>query len=130
MTAPKIAPGARHASMRPTIASDLLSSELLFASAMEDIRFGRFEYVPIKTGELVLAPWPTTVRGVKFGAENRAKARPTCADFELKEPVIEFFEYVRSVQQGEIRCLEVRHGLPFHMEIAQQPGPTTGAKHG
>jgi hypothetical protein len=46
------------------------------------------------------------------------------------EPVIEFFEYVRSVQQGEIRCLEVRHGLPFHMEIAQQPGPTTGAKHG
>jgi len=109
---------------------DLFPSERRFLSAMDELQYCRVESARIVNGEMVLDPWPTTVRGVKFGTENRAKARSTAAEFELKEPVIEFFEYVRSVQQGEIRCLEVRHGLPFHMEIAQQPGPTLGAKHG
>jgi hypothetical protein len=31
--------------------------------------------------------------------------------------VAEFFAYVRDVDAGEIRELEVRHGIPFAMEI-------------
>jgi hypothetical protein len=31
--------------------------------------------------------------------------------------MIEFLEYVRTIDSGEIRCLEVRHGLPFSMEV-------------
>jgi hypothetical protein len=42
--------------------------------------------------------------------------------FELRTGVVEFFEYVRAVDEGEILCLEVRHGLPFSMEIEQRPG--------
>jgi hypothetical protein len=29
----------------------------------------------------------------------------------------DLFEYIRGVDDGEIRRLEVRHGLPFSMEI-------------
>jgi hypothetical protein len=32
--------------------------------------------------------------------------------------VSELFEFVRAVDDGEIRSLEVRHGLPFSMEVS------------
>jgi hypothetical protein len=38
----------------------------------------------------------------------------------------EFFEYVRAVDAGEIRCLELRHGLPFFMEIEHRPNANGG----
>jgi len=31
--------------------------------------------------------------------------------------VAEFFEYTRAVDAGEIRTLEIRHSLPFSMEV-------------
>jgi hypothetical protein len=36
----------------------------------------------------------------------------------LKQQTAQLFEFVRSVDAGEIRVLEVRGGLPFAMEIA------------
>ncbi|MBE7542238.1 MAG: hypothetical protein HS123_07715 [Solibacteraceae bacterium] len=41
--------------------------------------------------------------------------------FELKSQVADLFEYVRAVDEGEIRALEIRHGLPFSMEIEHRP---------
>ena len=43
------------------------------------------------------------------------------SDFQLKRQVMQFIERVRSIQAGEIRSLEVRHGLPFAMELVSQP---------
>jgi hypothetical protein len=57
------------------------------------------------------------VRSVKFAAEESAVPRTSPDDFKLKRQVVELFEYVRAVDAGEIRCLEVRHGLPFAMEV-------------
>ena len=102
---------------RPTLTRDLLPSERRFVDAMSDVGFGRFEFLRIEHGELVLDPWPTTVRGVKFGSPSAATHKPLAEEFELKSQVAEFFEYVRAVDTGEIRCLELRHGLPFSMEI-------------
>jgi hypothetical protein len=79
--------------------------------------FGRLEYLQIRRGEPVLEPWPTVVRDVKFGVQAGTDPRPTSDDFQLKQQVAEFFEYTRSVEVGEIRALEVRHGLPFAMEV-------------
>ncbi len=107
---------------RPTSTRDLRPSERAFTAAMSDLGFGRFEYLRIERGELVLNPWPAVVRDVKFGSQDPCalKARP--AEFELKPQVAEFFEYVRSVDDGEIRTLEVKHGLPFSMEIEMAGG--------
>lgn len=101
---------------RPCFTGDLTSAEQRFLAAMREVGFGRFEYVQIRKGQIILDPWPAAVRDVKFGAEipSQQKAHP---DFQLKRQTAEFFEYTRDVDDGEIRTLEVRHGLPFSMEV-------------
>jgi hypothetical protein len=105
--------------------SSLRPSELRFVAAMEELWFGRLEFVRIERGELVLDPWPTAVKAVKFGSEGGVAPR---TEFALKRQVAELFEYVRAVDAGEIRCLEVRHGLPFSMEIEQRPNANGGRR--
>jgi hypothetical protein len=100
----------------PAITQDLLPSETAFLAAMQSLGFGRFEYLQIRNGELVLDPWPLAVRDIKFGSTVNT-ARVTDSDSELRAQVAEFFAYVRDVDAGEIRELEVRHGLPFSIEI-------------
>jgi hypothetical protein len=72
--------------------------------------------VGIRRGELVLDPWPTAVHVRKFGAADFQPPKVS-TDFELKSSIADLFEYVRGVEEGKIRCLEVRHGLPFSMEV-------------
>lgn len=101
----------------PKSTQDLLPSERRLLHVMCQLRFGRVEFLQIRDGELVLDPWPTTVRDVKFGAQVSDQYRATDGEFALKQPVVDLFEYIRSVDAGEIRTLEIRHGLPFSMEI-------------
>jgi hypothetical protein len=102
---------------RPTSTRDLLDTEGAFVAAMTNLGFGRFEFLRIDRGELVLEPWPTVVRNVKFGSQDPGAAKAVPQDFQLKAQVAELFEYVRAVDAGEIRTLEVKHSLPFSMEI-------------
>jgi len=111
---------------RPTSTRDLLATERTFVTAMTNLGFGRFEYLRIERGELVLDPWPTTVRDVKFGSHDPGVAKMPPADFELKPQVAELFEYIRDVDAGEIRTLEVKSGLPFSMEIEMAGGRRNG----
>jgi len=105
----------------PVTIQDLLASEVIFLASMQQLGFGRFEYLQIRGGELMLNPWPVTVRDVKFAtAPNPGK--PSEPNTDLRPQVAEFFAYVRDVDGGEIRELEVRHGLPFSMEIELQGG--------
>lgn len=101
---------------KPCFNGDLTASEQRFLAAMREVGFGRFEYVQIRKGQIILDPWPVAVRDVKFGAgaADERTARPDC---QLKRQVAEFFEYTRDVEAGEIRTLEIRHGLPFSMEV-------------
>jgi len=103
------------AQLAPLSTHDLLPSERALVEAMQDLGFGRFEFMRIDHGEIALDPWPMCVRDVKFCSTWE---RPTTAeDFLLKPQVTDLFEYVREVDAGEIRTLEVKHGLPFSMEI-------------
>jgi hypothetical protein len=105
----------------PVTTQDLLASEAAFLAAMQQLGFGRFEYLQIRSGELMLNPWPVTVRDIKFAAaQNTGKSSDPKS--ELRPQVAELFAYVRDVDAGEIRELEVRHGLPFSMEIELQGG--------
>jgi hypothetical protein len=106
---------------RPFTTRELLASERRLLTVMRALGFGRLEYLQIHRGEPILDPGPTIVRDIKFGAQDGARPRTTSEDFELKQQVAEFFEYTRSVDVGEIRTLEVRHGLPFAMEV-ELPG--------
>ena len=102
---------------RPVSTRDLRTTERTFVAEMSSLGFGRFEYLRIEHGDLVLDPGPTVVRDVKFCACDPGTPKMPPADFELKPQVAELFEYIRDVDAGEIRCLEVKSGLPFSMEI-------------
>jgi len=104
--------------IRPRSTDDLLPSEQRFVAALQQLVFGRLEFVRIQHGELVLDPRPTAVQVLKFGSAESQPADHS-ADFELKKPMADFFEFIRGVDAGEIRRLEVRHGLPFSIEIEQ-----------
>ena len=112
--------------IRPSTTKDLRPSERRMIAAMRILRFGRFEYIRIERGEIVLNPWPTSVREVKFGSRDPGAAKIPAAEFDLKPQVAELFEYVRAVDAGEIRTLEVKNGLPFSMEIEMAGGSCNG----
>jgi hypothetical protein len=101
----------------PATNYDLMPSEQRFVAALHQLGFGRLVHVGIRDGELVLNPAPTAVQVLKFGSAEEPQTPCRFDDFELKKPMSELFEYIRGVKDGEIRCLEVRHGLPFSMEI-------------
>jgi hypothetical protein len=101
---------------------DLLATERRMIAAMRILGFGRFEYIRIERGEIVLNPWPASVRDVKFGSQDPGAAKIPAPEFDLKPQVAELFEYVRAVDAGEIRTLEVKSGLPFSMEIEMAGG--------
>lgn len=100
----------------PVTAQDLRPSEAEFVAAMQELGFGRFVYLQIRRGELVLNPWPDVVRDIKFASPPNA-GKVAGSNSVLCPQVAEFFSYVRDVDAGEIRGLEVRHGLPFSMEV-------------
>jgi hypothetical protein len=106
----------------PASSRDLRPAERRFLTAMQQLGFGRFEHLRIERGEVVLDPWPTTIRDLKFGCTDSAPPAPKSDAFALKQQVAELFEYIRSVETGEIRVLEVKHGLPFAMEIELPQG--------
>ena len=116
----KISSCARQPLRRPESVRDLLPNEQSFLVAMQRLRFGRYETVRIRDGELVLDPWPTTVRHVRF-CDNSSRPEPTSDEFLLKQQIVELLVYIRAVDTGCIRRLEVRHGLPFSMEIEYCP---------
>ena len=106
---------------QPVTIQELLPSEVAFAAGMQQLGFGRFEYLQIRGGELVLNPWPSAVRDVKFATPPNT-GKPVEPNSDLRPQIGEFFAYVREVDAGEIRELEVRHGLPFSMEIELEGG--------
>jgi hypothetical protein len=87
----------------PVTTKDMLPSEATFLAAMRRLGFGRFEYLQIRGGELVVDPWPATVRDVKF-ATPPIVGKSAEPNSELRPQVAEFFAYVRDVDAGESRA--------------------------
>ena len=96
--------------------SDLRPSEREFVLAMQKLGFGQFEAVKVLAGELILEQWPKMVKSIKFGSPE-CLITDNSADFQLKNQVVQFIQCLRSIENGEITHLEVRHGLPFAMDL-------------
>ncbi len=122
----RAAGGEGVSNLPPKSIRDLRPSERQFVDAMRRLGHGRFECVRIQRGELVLEPPPTVVRSVKFGKPTSNKPEHPSSAFDLKQEVAQLFEIIRSVEAGEIRVLEVRGGLPFAMEIPDEPDKNRG----
>jgi hypothetical protein len=109
----------RPSASRPCATRDLSPSERGFVILLQQLGFGHLESIRIRGGAVVLDPCPTVVRVLKFGAAESQPPSPS-ADFELKKSMSDLFEYIRGVDDGEIRRLEIRHGLPFSMQVEER----------
>jgi hypothetical protein len=102
---------------RPVMTTDLAPSERALLETIRALGFGQIEFLRIRAGAPVVDPWPTVVRDLKFGVDRQEPRSTAEPEFELKREVADLFEYTRDVEDGEIRTLVVRHGLPFSMEV-------------
>ena len=83
------------------------------------VNFGRISF-HIQRGEPDLTrPWRTR-RTVKLGGgENGPRPEATLTDFKLREEQASLLDALSHVGEGQRVAVEVRHGLPFILEIEQ-----------
>jgi hypothetical protein len=88
---------------------------------MQDINFGRIENLLIRNGQPTLDSRPRVVREIKLGGENGPRPELGAQDFLLKSQVLEMLAYFDELQNGTIDVLEIKHGLPFRVIVAEVP---------
>lgn len=86
---------------------------------MQLVNFGRIETLIVRGGEPSLVPPPRVVREVKFGGDNGPRPELATDDFRLKAQVVDLFRELDRLGDGTVEALEVKHGLPFRLLVAE-----------
>ncbi len=102
---------------KDTYKTDLSVRSKALVERMQQINFGRIENLPILAGEPVPDERTKTIRKVKFGGQNIPRKESEMSDFKLKVEVVEFFDELERIGDGIIHSLEIKHGLPFAMDV-------------
>jgi hypothetical protein len=98
---------------------DLSARRVGLLELMQRLNFGRIEDLAILDGDPVLDPPPRVIREVKFGGENGPRPELDAGDFLLKTQIVELLQQFDQLGDGTIEVLEVKHGLPFRMLVAE-----------
>jgi hypothetical protein len=101
----------------PISKSSLSRDEARLVELLQSINFGRIEALRVRGGSPVFAPGPRVVQTLKMGAQNGPREEVGLEDFWLKQPIIDLLQTVRDLRDGEILAIDVKHGLPFTVEI-------------
>jgi hypothetical protein len=88
---------------------------------MQQLNFGRIENLTVRSGEPVLAPPPRVVHEHKFGGDNGPRPEHAAEDFLLKAQVVDLLRFLDRFGDGTIALVEVKHGLPFKLEVVGLP---------
>jgi hypothetical protein len=105
--------------MKPPRKSTLLPAQAELVELMQRLDFGNIEGLVIRDGLPVLEPRPRLVRDVKFGAGNGRRSEAGLTDFALKSSVRELMDTFASLGNATVRRLEIKHGLPFRMQVEE-----------
>jgi hypothetical protein len=81
----------------------------------------RLEQLHVKGGEPLFTPPPTIIQKLKMGGDNGPRPESTLPDFWLKRQMIELLEIIAELGEGEIRRIEIAHGLPLVVELERRP---------
>ena len=100
-----------------TTKSSLSDSPRRLVELMQRLNFGRIEDLIVRNGEPVFDPAPKVIRKVKIGGENGPRPELICEDFLLKKQTIELLEAISNLGEGTVLIIDVKHGLPFAVEI-------------
>ena len=105
--------------MKPPRKSTLLPAQTELVDLMQQLDFGTIEGLVVRDGLPVMKPRPRIVRDVKFGAGNGRRNEAGLTDFALKSSVRELMTTLSSLGNATVRRLEVKHGLPFRMQVEE-----------
>jgi hypothetical protein len=106
---------------QPISKSSLSEPERRLVDLFQEINFGRLEALRIRAGVPLLQPAPRVIQTLKMGGQNGPREEAALPDFWLKQPLIDLIQTIRQIEDGEILSIEVKHGLPFVVEIERSP---------
>jgi hypothetical protein len=100
------------------VKSALSAARRRLVELLQDVNFGRVERLEVRGGDPVFDPPPRVVREWKLGADNGPRPERAARDFALKAQVVELCGLLDRLGDGVVSVLEIKHGLPFRVEIA------------
>lgn len=99
----------------------LTLSQRRLLELMQEISFGSIEGLVVRGGQPVMDPAPRRRREVRLGGENGPRPERELHDFVLKVQFVELFAQLQQIGDGEVDLIEVRHGLPQRLILAEGP---------
>jgi hypothetical protein len=105
----------------PIAKSVLTEPQARLVGLLQQINFGRIEGLQVRGGMPVFEPPPRIVQKLKMGGDNAPRPEAALADFLLKRQTIDLLDVVAKLGDGEIRTIEVHHGLALMVEVERQP---------
>ena len=86
---------------------------------MQTLNFGQIR-LAIRNGEPDFGRGFRTVRMFKMAGNNGPRPEVRNQDFDLKSEVRELFSHLANLNDGVVCTIEVKHGLPFMIEIKEE----------
>ena len=101
-----------------TTKSSLSDSHRRLVELMQRLNFGRIQNLVVRDGApIFFDPAPKVIQKVKIGGENGPRPELSCDDFLLKKQTVELLEAIADLGNGTVLIIDVKHGLPFAVEI-------------
>jgi hypothetical protein len=100
-----------------TTKSSLSDSHRRLVELMQRLNFGRIQNLVVRDGQPLFDPAPKVIQKVKIGGENGPRPELSCEDFLLKKQTVELLEAISDLGEGTVLTIDVKHGLPFAVEI-------------
>lgn len=97
--------------------SNLSPAQRRLVELLSDLGFGRIESLQVRRGEPLFEPAPRVLQTLKMGGQNGPREEASLPDFWLKQSVLDLFQAIEHLGDGEILAIEVKHGLPFTVQI-------------
>jgi hypothetical protein len=107
----------------PVTKSVLSEPQTRLVELLQKLNFGRIEGLQVRYGEPVFDPAPHIVQKLKMGGDNSPRPESRLPDFWLKKQIVELLETIATLGEGEIRSIEIAHGLPLLVEIEHRSIP-------
>jgi hypothetical protein len=102
---------------QPISKSSLSEPQRRLVDLFQQINFGRIEALRVRAGMPSFDPEPRIIQTLKMGGQNGPRDEAGLPDFWLKQPLVELLLTIREIGDGEVLTIDVKHGLPFSVEV-------------
>jgi hypothetical protein len=106
---------------QPIAKSSLTDRQQLLVDLIQEHPFCRIAGLQVRGGEPSYNPQPQIIQKLKMGADNSRRPEADLPDFWLKAQIVDLLNTIAELGDGEIRSIEVQHGLPLLVEIERRP---------